>query len=245
MEIRGKVVMVTGANRGIGEALVGEFLRRGAGKVYAAARDASAVAHLVQLDPQRIVAVQLDIADPSKVAEIAGTCTDVQILVNNAGINRCLWFMAPTGHDAAREEMTVNFFGTLDMCRAFTPVVSAHGGGTIANVCSILGLVNLPVNGTYCASKAAGHSLIQGLRGELRPKNIQVIGIYPGPVDTRLTAGLDTPKASPEAVAAAIVDGIEQDAEEIFPDPMSRQVHTMLLKDPKGVEREFAAMIPA
>lgn len=114
----------------------------------------------------------------------------------------------------------------------------AHGGsGVIASVCSILGLVNMPANGTYCASKAAGHSLLQGLRGELAPKNIRVVGIYPGPVDTRLTAGLEIPKASPEGVAQAIVEGLVAGAEDIFPDEMSRQAHAMMLQDrswPRG-----------
>ncbi|GAB7024772.1 SDR family oxidoreductase [Geotalea toluenoxydans] len=245
MNIKGSVVMVTGANGGIGQALVKAFLERDAGKVYAAARDISALAPLAQLGEGRVVPVQLDLLDGAGIARVAGECADVQILVNNAGINRGLWFLAPAGADAAREEMEVNFFGTLAMCRAFAPMMAHGGSGVIASVCSILGLVNMPANGTYCASKAAGHSLLQGLRGELAPKNIRVVGIYPGPVDTRLTAGLEIPKASPEGVAQAIVEGLVAGAEDIFPDEMSRQAHAMMLQDPKLAEREFGKMIPA
>ncbi|WP_243373780.1 SDR family oxidoreductase [Geotalea sp. SG265] len=245
MEIKGTVVMVTGANGGIGQALVKAFIEQGAGKIYAAARDTSALASLVQLGQGRVVPVQLDILNGGQIARIAGECADVEILVNNAGINRGLWFLAPAGADAARDEMEVNFFGTLAMCRAFAPVMAHRGSGIIANVCSILGLVNMPANGTYCASKAAGHSLLQALRGELAPKNLRVVGIYPGPVDTRLTAGLEIPKASPEGVAQAIVEGLAAEAEDIFPDEMSRQAHAMMLQDPKLAEREFGKMVPA
>jgi NAD(P)-dependent dehydrogenase (short-subunit alcohol dehydrogenase family) len=244
MEIKGKVVMVTGANGGIGQALVKAFLAEGAGKVYAAARDESTVAPLVQAGGGRVVPLQLDILNVGRIAHLAGECADVEILVNNAGINRGLWLTAPAGVEAVREEMEVNFFGTLAMCRAFAPVMAHRGSGVIANVCSILGLVNMPVNGTYCVSKAAGHSLLQGLRGELSPKNVRVVGIYPGPVDTRLTAGLEIPKASPNDVATAILEGLATGAEDIFPDEMSRQAHAMMLQDPKLAEKEFGKMIP-
>jgi short-subunit dehydrogenase len=145
--------------------------------------------------------------------------------------------------DCAREEMEVNFFGTLAMCRAFAPGL-VSSGGTLVNVCSIIGLVNLPVNGTYCATKAAGHSLLQGIRAELAPRGVRVVGVYPGPVDTRMTAGMDSPKTTPEQVAAAVLTGVENGDEEIFPDPMSAQVHAGLLHSPKQVEREIAAAIP-
>ncbi|MDD2580620.1 MAG: SDR family oxidoreductase [Desulfuromonadaceae bacterium] len=245
MQVKGKNVLVTGANGGIGSAFVKELLQRGASKVYAAARNKHSLGHLKQLDPERVVAVALDITDATHIANVAGTCSDVHILINNAGVNRGMWLTAPSGQEAARDEMEVNFFGTLAMCRAFAPVITANGGGIIANTCSLLALVNMPVIGTYCVSKAAEHSLIQGLRGEMAPKGIKVIGIYPGQVDTRMTEGADGPKAIPEQVVTAILDGLESGAEEIFPDPMSQQVHTMLLTDPGQVEKEFAKMIPA
>lgn len=245
MNLNNKIVLVTGANGGIGGALVKALLDKGAAKVYVAARKTAAVAELVQRYAGRAVAVQLDITDASSVAAAAEQCRDIDLLINNAGVNRCMWFMGPTGMESAREEMEVNFFGTLAMCRAFVPVLASRGGGAIVNVCSVIGLVNLPINGTYCASKAAGHSMLQGLRAELAPRNIHVVGVYPGPVDTKMTAGQEMPKTTPDQVAATIVTGLENGDEDIFPDPMSQGVHAGLEKNPKQVEKEFAAMIPA
>ena len=242
MNLEGKVVLVTGANGGIGGALVTALLDRGVAKVYAAARTTVAAA---SRNADRVVAVRMDITRAAGVAAAAARCHDVDLLINNAGLNRGMWLTGPSGEESAREEMEVNFFGTLAMCRAFAPVLASRGGGTIVNICSILGLVSMPANGTYCASKAAVHSMLQGLRGELAPRNIRVVGVYPGPVDTRMTADLEMPKAAPEQVATAILEGVERGDEEIFPDPMSRDICGMLLKDPKEVERTFAAMIPA
>lgn len=244
MELSGTTMLVTGANGGIGTALIKKLLKQGAAKIYATARSSESVAALSQID-ERVTAFRLDITNAAGVAAVAEQYADVDLLINNAGLNRCMWLLGPNGMETAREEMEVNFFGTLAVCRAFAPSMIARGKGVIANVCSIIGMVNLPVNGTYCASKAAGHSLIQGLRAELAPKGVQVVGIYPGPVDTRMTAGQEMPKATPDQVAAAIVAGLANGAEEIFPDPMSQEVHAKLLQDPKQVEREFAAMIPA
>lgn len=243
MEIKGKTALVTGANGGIGGALVKALLDKGAAKVYAAARSTDAVDELGQGGDPRVVAVLLDVTDPAGVAGVAGQCRDVDLVINNAGVNRCVGFMGPTALEDARLEMEVNYFGTLAMCRAFAPVLASRGGGTIVNVCSIIGMVNLPLNGTYCASKAAGHSLLQGLRAELASGGIRVIGVYPGPVDTKMTAGQDMPKTTPEQVAAAILAGVEKGDEYIFPDPMSQHVHAMLEKDPRQVEKEFGTMV--
>lgn len=245
MKLTGKVVLVTGANGGIGKTLVKTLIDKGVAKVYAAARNSAAVADLAQQHAGRVTALRLDITDASSVATAAEQCRDLDLLINNAGVNRCESFMGPSGMESAREEMEVNYFGTLAMCRAFAPLLAARGGGAIVNICSIIGLVNLPLNGTYCASKAAGHSLLQGLRAELAARNIRVAGVYPGPVDTDMTAGQEMPKATPDQVAAAIVAGLENGDEDIFPDPMSLDVHAGLHNDPKQVEKEFAAMIPA
>ncbi|GFE56282.1 SDR family oxidoreductase [Geobacter sp. AOG1] len=243
MDMKGKIVLVTGANGGIGGALVKGLLERGVAKVYAAARSVEAVIELKHCD-ERVVPLRLDVTHAASVAAIAEQCRDVDLLINNAGVNRCVALLDSAGMESAREEMEVNFFGTLAMCRAFASVLAARNG-VMVNVCSIIGLVNLPVNGTYCASKAAGHSLLQGVRAELAPRGVRVIGVYPGPVDTRMTAGQEMPKATPAEVATAILAGIENGEEDIFPDPMSQAVHGKLVLDPKQVVREFAAMVPA
>ena len=245
MNLNGKTVLVTGANGGVGGALVKALLDKGVAKIYAAARSTASVAELVQQHAGRVVTLKLDITDTFSVAAAAEQCPDVDLLINNAGVNRCEGLMGATGMDSAREEMEVNYFGTLAMCRAFAPILASRGNGAIVNVCSIIGLVNLPVNGTYCASKAAGHSLLQGVRAELAPRGVRVVGVYPGPVETRMTAGQEMPKATPDQVAAAILAGLELDAEDIFPDPMSQGVHEQLEKNAKQVEKQFAAMIPA
>ncbi len=244
MEIEGITALVTGANGGIGRALIKALLDKGAAKIYAGARTTGAVAELAHIDG-RVFSVRLDVTHPASVAAAAERCRDVDLLINNAGVNRGTWLTGPAGQESAREEMEVNFFGTLAMCRAFAPVLASRGGGVIVNICSILGLVNLPLNGTYCASKAAVHSMLQGLRGELAPRNIRVVGVYPGPVETRMTADLEISKATPNKVAAAILAGVEKGDEDIFPDPMSQDVLGKLSKDPKEVERAFAAMIPS
>lgn len=244
MQIKGKTAFVTGANGGIGAALVKELLQRGAAKVYAAVRKVESAKSLSQLDADKVVVVSLDITDEKSVAAAATQCPDVDMLFNNAGCNRLTGLMSPGAMEAARQELAINYFGTLAMCQAFAPLLKARGGGLIANVCSIIGMVNLPANGTYCASKAAMHSMIQGVRAELSLQNIHVIGIYPGPVDTAMTAGQEIPKTSSQEVAAAICAGVEADEEDIFPDPMSKEVSAMLAKDVKAVEKQFAAYLP-
>ncbi|MBT0652505.1 SDR family oxidoreductase [Geomobilimonas luticola] len=245
MQLKGKIALVTGGNGGIGTAFVAQLLQREVSKVYATVRNADSGNHLKQLDPERVVVIELDITDEVKVEQVAKMCSDVNVLINNAGVNRGSWLMAPDGKAAARDELEANFFGTLNMCLAFAPVIENNGGGSIAIVCSLLGLVSMPVMGTYCVSKAALHSLIQGLRGELASKNISVRGIYPGPVDTKMADGVEMPKASPELVALVSLEGLENCVEDIFPDPMSQEVHTMLLASPKQVEKEFAKYVPA
>lgn len=245
MQIKGKTALITGANGGIGQALVTELLARGAQKVYAAVRNEQSAAALTQLNSDRIALVVLDITDETAVSAAAARCEDIDILINNAGCNRLTPFGADTAGEASRQEMEINYFGTLAMCQAFAPQLQTRGGAVIATVCSILGMVNLPANGTYCASKAAVHSMIQGLRAELGQHDIRVVGIYPGPVDTPMTAGQEMPKSSAPDVADAICSGIESGEEDIFPDQMSKEVSAMLKKDAKAVEKEFSTMLPS
>ncbi len=244
MNIEGKVVLVTGANGGIGKALVRALLARGAVKIYAAARTTASDCSVEEDGDGKVVAVRLDITDAAEVAAAAKQCADVDILINNAGVNRGMWLTGPSGMEAAKEEMEVNFFGTLAVCRAFAQILASRGGGAIVNVCSVIGLVNMPVNGTYCCSKAAVHSMLQGLRGELTVQHTRVVGVYPGPVETRMTAGLGMPKAKPSQVADAILTGLENGEEDIFPDPMSQGLHALLAKDAKQAERELGALVP-
>lgn len=244
MKIKGKVILVTGANGGIGNALVQSMIEQGAAKIYACTRKAGTMSASGEHDTT-LTPIQLDITNIAEIQSVAEQCQDVDILINNAGINRGMWLTGPTATEDARKEMEINFFGTLAMCQTFSSIIEARGGGMIINICSIIGLVAMPINGTYCASKAAVHSMLQGLRGELAEKNIQVLGVYPGPVDTQMTAGQDMPKTPPKQVADSILAALENGEEDIFPDPMSQSVQEQLKNDLKATEMQFSKMRPA
>ncbi|MDD2558672.1 MAG: SDR family oxidoreductase [Desulfuromonadaceae bacterium] len=251
MEIKDAIVLVSGANGGIGTALVEELLAQGAAKVYVATRDIDEGQRLcqrtaVQHGVGRVQALQLDITSDASVAAAVRECADVNVLINNAGVNLRTDFLAQAGPENARIEIEVNYFGTLVMCRAFAPVLARNAGSSpalLVNVASILGKVNLPIIGTYSASKAAQHSLTQGLRAQLSNQNIRVIGVYPGPVDTRMTAGDDSPKAQPQEVARAIILGLSGGEDELFPDRMAQELQAALLQNPKQVEKNLGASV--
>ena len=243
--IEGRAVFVTGANRGIGRAFVEELLAAGAAKVYAGARDPRTLADLVAHGDGRVVAVELDVTKPEMIETAATACEDVAILINNAGIAAFQGLSSSSDSARARAEMETNYFGSLNMIRSFAPTLAANGGGTIVNMSSIAGLVNIPVFASYSASKAAVHSLTQGARAELAGQGTLVVGVYPGPVDTDMGANLPLDRTSPNVVAKAVLDGIEADKEDIFPDPLSRQLYEGLTANPKAVEKQLGAMLGA
>src|SRR3954454_24798323 len=241
-----KTALVTGANRGIGEALVNALVAAGVKKVYAAARTVSTLDPLVDRHGSRVVPLQLDVTDAAEIATAAATATDVDLLVNNAGIVGFFGgdFTDPKWIQGGRKEMEVNFLGTFAVTQAFAPVLAKNGGGAIANLNSVASFVSFPILAAYSASKAATHSLTQVTRAMLRPQNTQVFGVYPGPIDTRMGEALKADKASPADAARAIVAGIIAGDEEIFPDKTSQGVGPTFFADPKGLERQVAA-VPA
>jgi NAD(P)-dependent dehydrogenase (short-subunit alcohol dehydrogenase family) len=237
MDIRNKTVLVTGANRGIGAALVRELLKHGAAKVYAAARNP---ASLPDFADARAVPLELDITKPAQVAAAVQKAGDIDLLVNNAGTARMAGILTATQDDIAAD-MEVNFYGTLRMMREFAPVLEKRGGA-IANLASVVSLASVPVIASYSASKAALFSATQAARTALKPKNIAVIGIFPGPIDTDLAAALTADKATPEHAAEEIVKGLIAGEEDIYPDPVAKQVAGLWSGNPKGLEQYFSTL---
>lgn len=235
MDIQGSTVLVTGANRGLGRALVEALLARGVAKVYAGARTPVAV-----LDDPRVVALTLDLTDRDTIVAAAARASDVTVVINNAGTAA---FASPLEAEpaAVRAEMAVNYDGTFDVVRAFTPVLERNGGGAVVNVLSLLSLASTPPMAGYSASKAAAHSLTQALRPVLRAKGISVHGVYPAGIDTEMVAGVDTPKTAPRQVAEGVLDGLDAGEEDIFPDPNARAMARTWWSDPKAFERAFSA----
>src|SRR3954470_14042100 len=241
VKIKDAVVVVTGANRGIGLALVKELLERGARTVYAAGRDPAGLAAIVALDPARVVALRLDLLDQKQIREAAAKTGAIDLLLNNAGV-AALGSILNGSPELVERDMQTNYFGTLNVIRAFVPQIEKSGGGAIVNVLSVVSLANIPALGGYSASKAASWSMTQAVRAELVKKNISVHAVFPGPVDTDMAKDMQLPKTSARDVARAVLDGVELGQDDITPDSMSRDVHGAWLKDPKGVERQFAAM---
>lgn len=226
MKLENAVVLITGANRGLGLAFAKEALARGARKVYAAARDPASVTL------PGVVPVQLDVTKPEDVARVARELADVTLLVNNAGIGHVGGFLGADAVASARTQFETNFYGPLMLSQAFAPVLAAHGGGGIVNVLSILSWVNAPVLGIYSASKAAAWSLTNGLRQELAGQKTQVLGLHVGFIDTDMVSSFPGDKTPPQVVAARTFDGLEAGASEVKADAGSKQVHAGLSADP-------------
>ena len=236
MTIANKTVLITGANRGIGKALVDEALRRGAERVYAGTRGP-----WVHAD-SRVVPLTLDITDPAQIAAAVEQVESLDVLINNAGI---ALYDDLTDRAAIEQSLAVNLYGPLDVSNAFLPLL-IRSQGAIVNALSIAAIAALPIIPAYSISKAAALSLSQSQRALLAGRGVTVHAILTGPVDTDMNAGLDIPKASPESAARAIFDGVDNGDEEIFPDPLSETIAQTWRDGPaKVLERQNAAFVAA
>lgn len=218
MNIENAVVLITGANRGIGLAFARELLARGARKVYAAARDPSTVTL------PGVQALRLDVTQPDQIAAAVRQAGDVTLLINNAGIAQPGGFLAEGSDAVARRLFETNFFGVLNMCTAFAPVLKANGGGALLNVLSVASWVNGGELAAYSASKSAAWSLTNALRHELAGQNTQVLGLHMAYVDTDLTRGFEVPKSSAEDIVQRALDGLAAGADEVLADGLTEQV---------------------
>ncbi len=240
ISVNHKIALVTGANRGIGKAIVEELIKKGA-YVYACARELESLNELKAIHQKNLTPLQLEVTDDQSISRAAEKVAKLDILINNAGIINFGNFLNGKAIETLKESLDVNVTGLVKVTDAFVKLVSQNEAGAIVNISSMAGLGNMPLMLTYSASKAAVHSITQGLRAELKEKNILVAGVYPGPIDTAMTNGFDIQKDSPENVAKAIIEGIEQGEEEIFPDLMSKQMGPIFLKNPKQLETEFGS----
>jgi NAD(P)-dependent dehydrogenase (short-subunit alcohol dehydrogenase family) len=236
MDIKGAVVLVTGANRGIGAEFVEQLKQRGAAKIYAAARDAGAI------EADGVQPLELDITDAGQVAAAAAAAGDVQILINNAGISTGTSLV--TGDETTiRQEMETNFYGPLRTTRAFAPILGSNGGGAILNVVSALSWFTLPAAGAYSASKAAASVLTDSARLELAAQGTHVVAVHMGLVDTDMAKGVEAPKIAPSDLASAGLDAVESGAQEVLADDWATFVKSGLTLDPKArYEQIFAAL---
>ena len=225
MEIAGSVALVTGANRGLGAAFCRVLREQGVAKVYGGARDPGTIT------VEGVIPVRLDITSPADIAAAVALCGDTNLLVNNAGILTGATVLADDGIEQGRREFETNVFGTLEMSRAFAPVLSSNGGGAIVNVLSVLSWFSVPGGAMYCASKAAALSLTNSLRLDLQGQGTQVVALHVGYMDTDMAAGVDAPKASPDDVAAQTLAGIESGAFEVLADDTSRFVRSLISSD--------------
>ena len=243
VQIATSTALVTGANRGIGRALVEALLERGATRVYATARRPETLDTLVALGGGRVVPIQLDVTDKAQVAALPAVAPDVSLLVNNAGVVSHMsdTFDDPAWLDAGRAEFEVNVLGTLAVTQRLAPVLARNGGGAVVNIASVASFIGFPILATYAAAKAGTHSITQTTRQLLRAQGTFVAGVYPGPVDTDMAANIPLDKASPREVAHAILDGLEAGQEDILPDPMARQMGAAFFSGPKQLEQQVVA----
>lgn len=226
MKLENAVVLITGANRGLGLAFAKVALARGASKVYAAARNPASITL------EGVIPVKLDVNNPEDVARIARDYTDVTLLINNAGIAEIGGFLSDDAEAMLRRQLETNLFGPLRLSRSFAPVLANNGGGGIINVLSISSWITGPSLATYSATKSAAWSLTNALRQELAEQHTQVLGLHVGYIDTDLTSNMDVPKIAPELVVTRTYDGLEQNAHQVLADEATQQVHQALSTHP-------------
>ncbi|MBC3875928.1 SDR family oxidoreductase [Undibacterium flavidum] len=220
MKIENSVVLITGANRGIGLAFATAVLARGARKVYVTARNPESVTL------QGVEVLKLDVTKPEQVAAAAQQASDVTIVINNAGIAQAGGFLTEDSEAVTRRIFETNFFGVLNVSKAFAPVLKTNGGGALLNVLSVASWVNAGELAAYSASKSAAWSLTNALRHELATQKTQVLGLHMAYVDTDLTRGFEVPKSSAEEIVLRALDGLEAGADEVLADALTQQIHS-------------------
>jgi NAD(P)-dependent dehydrogenase (short-subunit alcohol dehydrogenase family) len=236
MNIAGKTFLITGANRGIGRALVDEALRRRAKRVYAGTRGA------LDIDDERVTALTLDVTDAEQIERAVSQVGSLDVLINNSGIAP---FDDLSDPSVIEKALAVNFFGMYKVSRAFLPKLKRSQGAIVNNL-SLVALAPVPLVPAYSISKAAALSMTQSLRALLASEGVTVHGVFLGPIDTDINRGIDIPKAPPVSAAKGIFDGFENGEEDIFPDPASQSIaEGWRTGVAKALEYQFAGFVPA
>ena len=235
MTIADRAVLVTGANRGIGQALVEEALRRGAKPVYAGTRQP--LAHI----DGRVRSLTLDVTNAEQIQAAVQRVESLDVLINNAGI---ALYDNLTNLDTIGQHFAVNLFGMFNVTRAFLPLLKRSRAAIVNNL-SLVALAGLPVIPAYSISKAVAFNMTQSLRALLAGQGVTVHAVVLGPIDTNMNRGFDIPKASPESAAQGIFDGLERGEDDIFPDPASQSIAAdWRTGAAKALERQFAGFVP-
>ena len=246
MRIEGCTAIVTGGNRGIGQGFVEELLEQGAARVYIGSRKPADAEGLAATAPDRLRVIELDVADENQIAAAAKSCPDVTLVVNNAGVFNMQTLLGAPDMSLARQEMNVNFFGMLAMCRAFSPIIEANGGGAITNVLSAGGIVSVPSMGGYSPSKFAARAACNCMRAELAPRGIHVSALIVGSVKTRMAAHVKHVKQSePRDIAKAGLYAVANKIDEHDTDPHAISVRAALARDPAGLAVSMAQALNA
>lgn len=226
MKLENKIALVTGANRGIGKAIVDAFIAQGAAKIYAAVRDTASAQALVDTYGDKIVPLEVDLTKPETITAAAAQANDVDIVVNNAGVLKQATPLDPHAFDALRFELEVNVFGLMHIAQAFAPILKVNGGGALVQINSVVSLRNFVSGATYSASKAASYSITQGLNDLLKAQGTQVVSVHPGPIATDMAAnaGITHIAEPPSLVADVIIEALENGKFHAYAGSMARQI---------------------
>lgn len=236
--LKDKVILITGANRGIGKSLVKASLEKGARKIYATSRDLN---KMPNFGDERVVPLALDITDNAQILKVAGKVTDLEVLINNAGI-LSQGNILEGERSALENDMKVNFYGTINMMRTFAPILEKNAPSKIVNLVSIVAYSSLPSLGGYSASKSALFSATQSVRIELAKKSITVHAINPGAVETDMTEGMPFDMPSPDGIAKIILDKVEAGELDIVPDEMGLGMFNAWKEEPSKLAEMFHNM---
>ena len=228
IDLHNKVALVTGANRGIGKVIVEAFLESGAKKVYAAVRNITSASKLIEQYGNRVSVIHIDLAKPQTIIDAANTASDVEIVVNNAGVLTSTTPLDSNAIERLNFEMDINVGGLIRMAQAFAPVLKKNGGGALIQLNSVASIKNFAPFTTYCASKAAAYSVTQSLKELLSEQGTAVMSVHPGPIATDMghAAGLSKIAESPSLVAEAIITGLKQGKFHVFPDTMAKHIES-------------------